>query len=302
MWRGSQHSFVENFMIKLSVHHKTTYRYRRPVRLEPHRLMVRPRESRDVRLLSSEVRLSPSGHLTWAYDVFGNAIATATFEAMADRLVVDAVAELQLDATPWPIFDVAASAISYPFSYTTDETTDLGALAIQQYPDPAGRLRNWTRGFVSAVPTDTLALLKDVSTGVPAAINYQGRESEGTQSPVETLERGWGTCRDFAVLFIEAVRSLGFGARFVSGYLHVSDPGLVGSQDQGATHAWAEVYVPGAGWIPFDPTNRSVGGFNLIPVAVARDIRQAVPVSGSFIGATDDFLEMVVEVTVMPSG
>ena len=216
--------------------------------------------------------------------------------------MVEAISELQLDAAPWPIFDVAASAISYPFNYSIDETTDLGALAIQQYPDPTGRLRDWARGFVRTVPTDTLSLLKDISAGVPSAVSYQGRECEGTQSPVETLDRRWGTCRDFAVLFIEAVRSLGFGARIVSGYLHVSDASVVGSYDQGATHAWAEVYVPGAGWIPFDPTNRSVGGFNLIPVAVARDIRQAVPVSGSFAGDADDFLEMVVEVAVTPSG
>lgn len=289
-------------MLQLRVRHKTTYKYRRPVRLGPHRFMVRPRESRDVRLHSIDVSLSPTGRLTWAHDVFGNAIATATFEAMADRLEVVAAAELQLDASRWPIFDIGASATSYPFSYSTDEMIDLGALAVQQYPDPSGRLRDWARGFIRSVPTDTLALLKDVSAGVPSAISYQTREAEGTQAPLETLDRGWGTCRDFAVLFVEAVRSLGFGARIVSGYLYVSDLNVTGSLGQGSTHAWTEVYVPGAGWIQFDPTNRSVGGLNLIPVAVARDIHQAVPVSGSYTGSPDDFLGMDVEVAVTPLG
>ena len=141
-------------------------------------------------------------------------------------------------------------------------------------------------------------MLKDLSTGVSGWICYQSREDEGSQSPTQTLDRGWGSCRDFAVLFVEAARSLGFGARIVSGYLYNPDQDIVGSRDTGSTHAWAEVYVPGAGWITFDPTNRSVGGFNLIPVAVARDIRQAMPVTGSFVGMTDAFQEMSVEVLV----
>lgn len=285
-------------MIGLRIHHRTIYRYRRPVSLGPHRLMLRPRESRDLRLISSDVTATPAALLTWAQDVFGNAVATATFASTADDLTIDGVAEVEVDAVAWPVFDVAASAISYPFRYSDDEWTDLGALTIQQYPDPAGRLRDWARGFVYADPTDTLALLKDLSAGVSGWISYQSREDEGAQGPTQTLDRGWGSCRDFAVLFIEAARSLGFGARIVSGYLHNPDQTLTGSGDAGSTHAWAEVYVPGAGWITFDPTNRGVGGFNLIPVAVARDIRQVMPVAGSFVGAGDALEEMSVEVRV----
>jgi len=280
-------------LITLKIHHRTTYRYREPVSLGPHRLMLRPRESRDLRLISSDVVVMPAPVVTWAHDVFGNAVATATFQTMADNLVIDSVAELQLNAAAWPVFDVAASAIFYPFRYSDDEWTDLGALTIQQYPDPAGRLRGWARAFVGGNPTDTLALLKDMSAGVSGWICYQSREDEGTQSPTQTLDRGWGSCRDFAVLFVEAARCLGFGARIVSGYLYI-----VGSTDAGSTHAWAEVYVPGAGGITFDPTNRSVGGFNLIPVAVARDIRQATPVAGSFVGTTDAFQGMSVGVLI----
>ena len=238
-------------MIPLRIHHRTSYRYHQPVSLGPHRLMLRPRESRDLRLISSDVAVTPDALVTWAHDVFGNAVATATFQTMADNLLIDSVAELQLDAAAWPVFDVAASAIFYPFRYSDDEWIDLGALTIKQSLDPAGRLRGWAQAFVGGNPTDTLALLKDLSTGVSGWICYQSREDEGSQSPTQTL-----------------------------------------------AHAWAEVYVPGAGWITFDPTNRSVGGFNLIPVAVARDIRQAMPVTGSFVGMTDAFQEMSVEVLV----
>ncbi len=277
-------------MITLRIQHRTTYRYRQPVSLGPHRLMLRPRESRDLRLISSNVTVSPPATMTWAQDVFGNAVATATFQSVASTLVIDSRVELQLDAAAWPVFDIAASAIVYPFQYSGDERIDLGALAIQQYPDPASRLKGWARAFVRGTSTDTLSLLKDLCAGVSKWISYQSREEEGTQSPSQTLDRGSGSCRDFAVLFVEAARSLGFGARIVSGYLDNPDGESVGSEGAGSTHAWAEVYIPGAGWITFDPTNRSVGGFNLIPVAVARDIRQAMPVCGNFGGVAGTFI------------
>jgi transglutaminase-like putative cysteine protease len=180
--------------------------------------------------------------------------------------------------------------------------TDLGALRLQAYLDSAGRVREWARGFVAGpIPgggVATLSLLKDISAGVAAQIAYETREDEGTQSPDETLVRRSGSCRDFAVLFVDAVRSLGFGARIVSGYLYDPDLDMRGSAGAGSTHAWAEVYVPGAGWITFDPTNRSVGGFNLIPAAMARHISQTMPVSGSFAGDVGAFLGLEVTVTV----
>jgi transglutaminase-like putative cysteine protease len=236
--------------------------------------------------------------VTWAQDVAGNMVATATFQTMTDSLIITSNAELELDAPAWPIFDIAATAISYPFRYSDDEWADLGALAAPQHPDPAGRLREWSQAFVRSNPTDTLSLLKDINAGILAWISYQEREEEGTQTPAQTLERGWGSCRDLAVLFIDAVRTLGFGARIVSGYLHNPAQDMVGRAGSGTTHAWAEVYVPGAGWITFDPTNRSVGSANLIPVAIGRDIRLVMPVAGSFVGMTDAFHGMSVEVCV----
>ena len=260
--------------------------------------MFRPRESRDLRLVSSELITTPEATVTWAEDIHGSAVAMATFSTAADMLCIDSNVCLELHASPWPVFDVAASAASYPFKYADHERIDLGALAIQQYSDASGRLRAWTRGFVRGGRTDTLSMLKDLSAGVSAWISYQSRDDEGTQTPLQTLDRGWGSCRDFAVLFAEAARSLGLGARVVSGYLFNPDEASVGVSAAGSTHAWAEVFLPGAGWITFDPTNRSIGGFNLIPVAVARDIAQVVPVAGRFVGSTDAFRRMTVSVTV----
>ncbi len=284
--------------MRVRIHHRTTYFYHQPVILGPHRLMLRPRESRDLRLVSCDVVVTPAAVLNWAQDVAGNAVATASFLGMSDTLIIDSVSELHLTAPAWPVFPIAASAQFYPFRYSDNEWIDLGALAAPQYPDPTGRLNSWVRGFIRAQPTDTLSLLKDISAGVSTQVQYQSRDYEGTQSPAETLDRGWGSCRDFAVLFAEAVRTLGFGARIVSGYLSNPDRTQLGSADAGSTHAWAEVYIPGAGWITFDPTNRSVGSANLIPVAVVRDIRQAMPVGGSFLGPSDAFREMTVEVEV----
>lgn len=282
----------------LRVRHVTTYEYREPVAIGPHRLMLRPRESRDLRLLATALDVTPSARITWAQDVFGNAVAVALFERPGDRIVVDSISDVQLDAVAWPVFPVSARAIQYPFRYSEEEWTDLGAMSQLQYPDPDGRLAHWARGFVLGEQTDTLSLLKDLSAGVFHAIRYQTRDDEGTQPPNETLDRGIGSCRDFAVLLADAARSLGFGARIVSGYLFDAKITAINGSD--STHAWTEIYIPGAGWITFDPTNRSVGGANLIPVAVARDITQVVPIAGTFGGPPQAFLRLTVDVTIAP--
>jgi transglutaminase-like putative cysteine protease len=283
-------------MSRLTIRHTTRYQYREPVRLGPHRLMLRPRESREVRLLSSRIDVTPPAAIAWTNDVFGNAVARVAFDTPTDGLLIDSTAVVEIVAEPWPVFDIAASALRYPFFYSSDETADLGPLAQPQYFDPVGRLAEWAAGFVRGSETDTLALLKDLVAGTAAQIRYQNRDEEGTQSPRQTLDQGSGSCRDFAVLFAEAARSLGFGARLISGYLYNPDQPREG--DHGATHAWAEVYVPGPGWITFDPTHRALGGFNLIPVVVGRSIAQVMPVAGTFFGMTDAYLGMSVEVEV----
>ncbi len=284
-------------MSRLQIRHKTACRYDRKVSLGPHRLMLRPRESRDLQLTSIDFSIEPGAEPTWARDVFGNAVATATFGDPSARLSIESVADVTISADPWPIFDIAASAITYPFLYSDDEWIDLGALTVVQSPG-ADRLTVWARAFVQRPGTDTLSLLKDLSDGIARSLQYEIREEEGTQSPMETLDLGRGSCRDFAVLFAEAVRSLGFGARIVSGYLFDAAGVAVGTSATGSTHAWSEVYLPGAGWITFDPTNRSLGNHNLIPVAVGRSIDQIVPVAGSYAGAVDALEEMSVTVDV----
>lgn len=287
-------------MTRLLVRHLTTYRYPHIVGLGPHTFMLRPRQSRDVHVLSSALSVSPSATIAWSEDVNGNAVASASFVVATDNLTIACISEIELGAVAWPVFEIAYSAASYPFLYADDDWAALGALTVLSYADPNGRLAEWARSFVRGNPTDTLSLLKDICAGIGTSLRYQSRDDEGTQSACETLTRGWGTCRDFATLFVDAVRSLGFGARIVSGYLFDPEFSATGNSEAGNTHAWAEVFVPGAGWIAFDPTNGGVGGFNLVPVAVARSIHQVMPVAGSLTSTGGDPAEMAVEVSIRP--
>ncbi|RJF88177.1 transglutaminase family protein [Oleomonas cavernae] len=290
-------------MVKqLTVQHTTRYTYAKPVTLGTHRLMMRPRDSHDLRLVDATLTLSPPGAVRWIHDVFGNSVALVDFADPTSELTIESV--LEIDRYPYvpPRLDLDPDALTYPFIYSPDDRRDLGPLCENHYPDPKGRLAEWVNGFVMAKGTDTLALLADINGGIKDGFAYQTRIVEGTQTPIETLELGSGTCRDFALLMIESARLLGFGARFVSGYLY--DPALDAGADEvvvqgaGATHAWVEVYLPGTGWVEYDPTNGLIGSEALIRVAVTRDAAQAVPIIGSFVGDTGDYLGMTVEVSV----
>ena len=199
-------------------------------------------------------------------------------------------------------FPIEAYARTHPFSYSAEEVPDLGRTIERHYPDPQHRVDEWARRFVTSPgDTDTQALLVDMTGAIRRDFHYEAREAEGTQTPVETLARVSGTCRDFALLMMEAARRLGFATRFVSGYLY--DPALDGGGESdvvgaGYTHAWVQVYLPGAGWVPFDPTNNLLGGTQLIRVGIARDPSQAAPISGSWYGGSNDYLGMTVDVTV----
>ncbi len=287
-------------MTILNVRHTTVYRYSRPVLLGDHRLMLRPRDSHDLRLIKTNLICTPAATVRWLYDVFGNSVAIASFSEPAAELRIESSLLLETYASERPPFQISPDALSYPFVYSADDRIDLGRMLERQYPDPNDRLGSWARGFVRGNPTDTSALLADLNSGVAAQVFYQSRETEGTQIPVETLNRGWGSCRDLAVLLIEAARSLGLGARVVTGYLYRAraDGASAGVIGAGATHAWADIYVPGSGWIAYDPTNGTIGGMDLIRVAVTRDISQAVPISGSFLGTPGSYLGMTVDVTV----
>ena len=282
-------------MPMLSLLHRTIYCYSAPVQLLPHRLQLRPREGRELRLLTHDIVCTPAADLTWSRDVFGNEVATARFATSSDSLTIESTAVVELSAPAWPIFNIDMSAVSYPFFYAEEDWSDLGALVVPHYADANGQLQQWARGFVASSPTDTLSLLKDLNLGVHHQIRYQSRDDEGTQSPNQTLSRGWGSCRDLSVLLVEAARVLGFGARLVSGYLLPNGLATVGA---GATHAWVEIFVPGPGWIAFDPTNGTMGAAGLVPTTVARVMSQAVPAAGAFVGPSNAFARMEVEVIV----
>jgi transglutaminase-like putative cysteine protease len=236
-------------MTVLDVRHTTIYRYSHPVVLGDHRLMLRPRDSHDLRLIATNLTFSLPASVRWLYDVFGNSVAVASFaEPSAELRIVSSIV-LETFAVERPPFQISPDALSYPFIYSADDRIDLGRMLERQYPDPKDRLGSWARGFVRSNPTDTSALLADLNSGVAAQVSYQSRETEGTQTPVETLDRGWGSCRDLAVLLIEAARCLGFGARIVTGYLYrpSADGASSGAIGAGTTHAWADIYVPGSG-------------------------------------------------------
>ncbi len=287
-------------MAILNMRHTTSYRYRRPVRFGEHRLMLRPRDSHDLRLIKTSLICSPPAAVKWHFDVFGNSIAVASFAEPAAELRIESSLDLETYVVERSPFEITPEAVSYPFIYSADDRIDLGRMLERHHPDPTDRLGSWARGFVRSNPTDTAALLADLNNGVRNCISYQSRETEGAQSPVETLNRGWGSCRDLAVLLAEAARCLGFGSRIVTGYLYSHTAGgyPTAAVGAGSTHAWAEIYVPGSGWIGYDTTNGTIGGADLIRVAVTRDISQAVPISGSFVGGPDDYLGMAVNVSV----
>jgi len=287
---------------RLTVRHRTRYSYSTPVEFGEHRMLLRPRDSHDLRLVDASLMLSPGADVRWAHDVFGNSVAYMTFKEPAEELVVESVLVIDRYALEGRELPLEPSAERYPFIYSADDRADLGRLLELQYPDPRGEFSQWAKGFVAGDVTDTRALLADINEGIHKGFRYGARQDEGTQAPLETLALGTGTCRDFALLMMEALRALGIATRFVSGYLY--DPALDaagdgGIQGSGATHAWLEVYLPGAGWVEYDPTNGLVGSNSLIRVAVTRDPSQAIPISGSYSGPSGAFqgMEVLVEVT-----
>ena len=283
----------------LTLSHLTTYTYRQPVSFGEHRILVRPRESYDQHLIEARLVIDPEPlELRWLQDVFGNSVAIATFDRRAKSLVIDS--KVRVQHSPAPLVDVHIEdyARLYPFTYASEEMPDLLRSIERQHLDPLREIDSWARRFVnSAGQTDTLAMLSEMTAAIRREFTYVSRPEKGTQTPIETLTRRMGTCRDYAMFMIEAARALGFAARFVSGYVYspTERDDHVGG---GNTHAWVRVYLPGSGWVEFDPTNGIVGNRGLIRVAVARDIYQAVPISGTWSGFPGSFKDMTVAVDI----
>jgi transglutaminase-like putative cysteine protease len=292
-------------MPRYAIHHRTHYRYRRPVELGAQRLMVRPKDSHDLRLEDAHLILSPEGKVRWSHDIFGNSIAKVTFEAPTDDLLIVSnlvVARYSLGDSRIEVEDPART---YPFVYAADDRLNLGTFLTCRYAHCLASVSDWAQSYVQPGMA-TLDLLRALNAAIRGGFAYNARDVGGVQSPSETLSLRRGTCRDFATLFIEAARALGIGARFVTGYLY--DPALDSGANQGmvgagATHAWAEVYLPGPGWVEFDPTNGLIESPSLLRVGVASDAEHAVPISGSYMGVPDDvvLVEIDVKVTALPA-
>jgi len=289
-------------MPRISIVHTTKYAYRNPVGLTRHRMMMRPDDSHDLRLHQATLTIDPTpAKILWKHDVFNNSICFLEWPETLRTQHLCIVSTLDLTHHPagatLPACALEPWAELFPFAYAAEDLPELGGLIQRQSPDPDGMVDAWARRFLaSGGATPTLKMLEEMTHAIKAEFRYGARHEEGTQTPVETLTLGTGTCRDFAVLMMEALRSLGLATRFVTGYLY--DDASTTTQGGGSTHAWCSVYLPGAGWTEYDPTNGLVAGANLVRVGVTRTAEQALPISGGFFGDSNDSLGLEVCVAV----
>lgn len=285
--------------------HITIYRYRNLVNFGEHRAIFLPSTGYSGRILRYFLETNVPSRIRWMMDTLSNNVAMIELSEPAKELVVTyrfigehfgikRIADFPLDER----------AKKVPVQYTPDEWLDLSTFMRPHADDSDGTVAAWAKHFVACDKDDTLDVLRRMMDVIGNTLTYQVREEEGTQAPSETLALQSGTCRDYAWLMIEALRRLGFACRFVSGYLYDAslDGGEIGMTGSGATHAWLEVYLPGAGWRSYDPTNQITAGFNLIPVAIARHPGQVIPLSGSWSGDSSDYLGMDVTVRINKLG
>lgn len=280
------------------VRHVTTYRYARPVAFGEHRMMLLPRDGHDQRTRSARVAVSPEPLATsWSDDGCGNLVGRACFIRPAAELRIDAT--LEVDVTPFDLEAPPGADRSPARPPGSGGPSGLGRFAARQHPDPDGVVERWAEAILHEDPArDSFDAMRRMSARIRAAFAYRRRLERGLQAPALTLALGTGSCRDFAVLMAEAARSLGLAARFASGYLHVPAHRPDVAAMSGHTHAWLQVFLPGAGWVDFDPSSGTVGNRGLVRVALVRDPAEASPLSGSYFGAPEDFVDMSVGVVV----
>ena len=266
----------------LTIRHVTAYHYKQPVAFGEHRIMLRPRNDEDQKVLESELEIAPEpSQLSWTRDVFGNHVATARFADRASELRFESTIRLEHTPAGFPEADIEDFARTYPFAYGAEDRPGLARLMAPLSAHP--RLNRWTARFLRQDGSaDTRELLVDMTQTIKRTFKHVARHEKGIQHPVRTLKLASGSCRDLAVLMIAALRSLGIATRFVSGYLHLAD-----DEDRvtgGNTHAWVQAYVPGPGWVDFDPSSGMVGNQNLVRVAVAHEPREAIPCKARGLG------------------
>ena len=281
-------------MKRIRITHETQYHYKEPVSFGPHRAMMRPREGHDLHIVVGRVEIEPKASIRWLRDVYDNSVAVVTFEEPGSmlRILSEVDVDLYHDAPIECLIEPTAR--TYPFQYAPSEQLELVIYRLPSYPYDGPMLQTWlSELYCPGQIIETFDLLNRLNTRIHESLRYAERYSPGVQLPHETLALGSGTCRDYAVLMMEAARHWGFGARFVSGYIQLREG------QHGATHAWTEVYVPGAGWHGFDPTNNKRVGSEHVSVAVAREQEKATPLSGSWDGPANAFDRMEVSVQVV---
>jgi transglutaminase-like putative cysteine protease len=293
-------------MHRLEIVHQTQYQYSGPVTLGDYRLMFRPRDSHDLRLLGTNLVIEPAAEVRWIHDPFGNSIAIASFgEETVKALKLISTIQLEHYGVAPDVPAIEEYARKLPFSYLAEEAPDLARYVERHYPDPDAAVSTWARQFLEGQSgTETFTALVLMCKGIQQSLKYAMRFTPGTRPPATTLEACGGTCRDYALLMMEGARALGLAARFITGYLYdpaLDNPDAPLPDRPSQPHAWMEVYLPGAGWVEFDPTNGIIGSERLIRVAVARDPDQAMPIKGTFTGAADVGIasEVVVQVHSM---
>ena len=281
------------FVQRLRLRHLTEYRYKQPVTFGTHRLMMRPREGHDIRILGRRTEIFPEATIRFVRDIYGNSIAVLDFKKPADRLRIEVEADIgYIRDTPVEEL-IEPIAQFFPFQYAPEEQLELVPWRLPSYPYDVTTLAHWLHElYVPGQQIETLDLLANLNSHIFRSFKYVPRDEPGVQLPSETIARGSGSCRDFAVLMMEAARRWGFAARFVTGYIQMAEG------QHGATHAWTEIYVPGSGWLGFDPTNDKPVGREHIAVAVAREQEKACPITGTWTGPTGAFDGMTVEVEV----
>lgn len=281
----------------LTIRHVTTYHYKQPVAFGEHRMMLHPRDDGDQKVLESELVITPEpSQFSWTRDIHGNHVAIARFAGRACELRFESTIHLDHAPAGFRAADIEDFARTHPFTYRAEDRAGLARVIAPRSPHPS--VDRWAAEFLRADGSaDTYELLVDMTQTIKQTFKHKARHEKGTQDPARTLKLASGSCRDVAVLMIEALRSLGIAARFVSGYLHLADD----DDDRvtgGNTHAWVQAYVPGPGWVDFDPSSGMVGNQNLVRVAVVHDPRHAIPLQGTWIGSASDHLAMKVAVKV----
>lgn len=295
--------------IRYDITHTTTYRYSKPVTFGLHRVMFRPRDSHDLRVLATDLKVNTEANIRLIQDPNSNSVALV--QPLGEATDLEFVCSFKIEQVPGPLDELAIdpAAEFLPFAYSVEERFDLEHYLRPHHNDPDGTLIRWAHQFLHTdEPNSTRDVLARMNAHIGKSLTYAARDEEGTQTPLETLQLGSGSCRDYALLMMEAARRLGVATRFVSGYLYdaaLDEPAAASASEAGtavsgagSTHAWMQAYLPGAGWVAYDPTNNLMGSGQLIRVGVTRDPSQAAPISGSWFGDPDAYEGMTATVQV----